>query len=150
MRILRLWIDADGRAHAEEAAWAPAEPGDERGRVIAPAMPFELPDGGTVPAAPQILAALSDSPVDLDQLSVDRQALYELPIAEGARLVERDEYLEASEAERVADEAGQASVAEQLAAERAAAAEPRRAALAKLAEAAGLTEAETAALLEES
>lgn len=149
MRIVRFWIDADAAPHAEEAEWVESAHGDERARVLAPEGPLEFPDGGVLPASPVLLAALSDTPVDLDQLSADRQALYELPLAEGARLVDRAGWLEASDAAAERGQKAEASVTAELAAQAEAEQAPRRAALEKLAEAAGLSVDETAALLED-
>ena len=148
MIIRRRWVDEEGKPHAELATWLPASAADERGRVL------EIPEGAELIEGPPeeltgalLLAALADPAAEP---GADLGALYELPLREGAQLATPEQFASAEEAALEADQEARAAVADDLAAQAAEREAPRRAALTKLAESAGLDPAELAALLGEA
>lgn len=145
MIVRRRWIDAEGKPHAELATWLAASPSDERGRILEIPEGAELLEGSPEElAVPVLLVALIDPAAEP---GADRGALYELPLRDGAALASPTEFAVAEEAAETKLADDRAAVTAQIAEAAAEREAPRRAALTKLAESAGLSDDELAALL---
>lgn len=143
MILRRLWIDGDGVPRCELASWLPSDDG----ALVQIGAATETDDSGATPGRAR-LVALAETPVDPDAYAAAQpHELYQLPLIDGARLVDRAEWDAAQQLLAVERDAARVEVAAQLAQRSAARDTARRDALRKLAAAAGLDDDETAALV---
>lgn len=146
--ISRWWLDDAGQPHEEQATWL--ESTEEAGGIQLPTdLLAESTATGPIPTW-GTLVSVTHPAADPDAWSAAPNGIYDAPLREGATLVGREDWNTATEAASEALAAQQASVATELAARTEEAQAPRRAALAKLAEATGLTAEDVAALMGEA
>lgn len=138
MLARRYWLDGDGFPHREEVTLIPAPPGAP---VVEPVGSVEY-EGEAAPLVPLTVVAVVDPAVGDDALAGQPHVVYSAELPPGVRLCTREEY-EAAVGQIEARRAASLAARE---AEAAAVEETRRGALAKVAEAAGLTPEELAAL----
>ncbi len=138
MLVRRYWLDAEGRPHREEVTLVAAPPGAP---TVTPVGPVEL-EGETIADRPLAVLAIVDPAVGPDAIAGQPHVVYEAELPQGHRLVSREEWEEVTAAATARRDADLATYEATLAEREA----TRRSALTKLAEAAGLTPEELAAL----